>query len=213
MKTYTQLTNRQKSIILGTVLGDGCLYINNGNKMVNANLCLVHGEKQITYLEWKSRELYPLISQKIHVRENSRGAIRGKSLKFRMVGGVQSRAHPFLTELRSKIYSVDKHKLFGSNLYGLLDKLAIAVWYMDDGCLQLSPSGKPHHLKLETQSFDKDSVLMMASYFQDTYGIHFGLVYNHGWKLDSTDQTSIIRFVNVVKPYVLPLFEYKVRLS
>ena len=54
----TQFTERQQSIVYGTLLGDGYLRPTNGNSgNCSYSLSLCHGEKQLDYLKWKYEEL------------------------------------------------------------------------------------------------------------------------------------------------------------
>ena len=53
-----QINSRQDAIILGTLLGDGCLE-QNGRW---TRLRLEHGSSQKSYLDWKKKELKNLIT-------------------------------------------------------------------------------------------------------------------------------------------------------
>lgn len=55
-----KLTKRQKEILIGMLLGDGCLEKNGRN----VRLRIDHGTKQKDYLDWKYEELQNLATAK-----------------------------------------------------------------------------------------------------------------------------------------------------
>jgi len=117
------ITDEQKSIIFGTMLGDG--YINPNGFMV-----IAHGLKQIDYLEWKKDKLMPYMVDKIKHMPNKSGypySVHGTYY-------YSSIAHPWLKLLRGFMYPCEK-KTITTHWLNEIDPLALAVWYMDDGSL------------------------------------------------------------------------------
>lgn len=131
-KSYTylrQLTDRQHAILLGTLLGDGCL--KQFNERCNAQLTLGHCAAQAGYLRWKVAELAPLFKTEPHWYTTKDGH---QSLC------AASRSHPLLTEYRDLFYGLGK-KAIGPAVLDAVTKsihldLLVAVWYMDDGSMQ-----------------------------------------------------------------------------
>lgn len=131
-----ELTSRQEAILTGTLLGDANLQLRGLAK--NATLRLAHGGKQVDYLRWKADELRPLItaSPKLRwIRSTKREVVHAS-------WSVWSRSHPLLTSFFRTFYP-DGVKSISEDVVQKMSAvdipLEMAVWYMDDGCLD---SGK-----------------------------------------------------------------------
>lgn len=59
------LSPNQRSILIGSALGDANLHINKGSK--NAYLKFVHGPKQLDYLLWKGNKFKEFYSTNLEV--------------------------------------------------------------------------------------------------------------------------------------------------
>lgn len=128
---FTGFDERQSSILLGTMLGDGHVSKERGG--TNPKIQFSHGLKQREYLIWKASQLKPLFSDKEPslVRRNS-------STDFLVLS---SHRHPYLREVRSKFYSrpedeCSKHvlaKKITTEILSEIDDLAFTVWFLDDG--------------------------------------------------------------------------------
>lgn len=120
-----KLTKKQNSIILGTLLGDGFL---QKTGKVNARMRLEHGGKQKDYLLWKGRQFPRLFQGAPSFLERIHPLSKGKYQYWRW----QSTTSPVLGEWREYFYKDGKKKI-PKDLSQKLDKLALAIWYMDDG--------------------------------------------------------------------------------
>lgn len=119
------LSKEQKSVLLGTILGDGFLQ-KTGKK--NARLRLEHGYKQKEYLLWKVKILQVLFQGKPKYLER----IHPKTKKKYKYWRHQSQSTPYLGKLRNVFYP-EGNKIIPEELEKYLNPLTIAVWYMDDG--------------------------------------------------------------------------------
>ena len=120
------LTNRQKAILVGTLLGDASL---QKTGMKNARLRLEHGIKQKEYLLFKGEQFPKLFSTKPEFIERIHPLTRQIYGYWRW----QSNASPVLGKWRELFYGKGK-KYIPENLSEILtDPLSLAVWYMDDG--------------------------------------------------------------------------------
>ncbi|NCO25095.1 hypothetical protein GW901_01025 [Candidatus Parcubacteria bacterium] len=110
------LTKKQKSAIIGMVLGDGYLQ-KTGSR--NARLRLEHRADHYDYLVWKTKIL-PQFFQ-------------GKPKILHSYVRHQSNASPYLGKIRALFYPNNK-KIIPRNLEGLLrDNIGFVIWYYDDG--------------------------------------------------------------------------------
>ena len=159
------LSDDCKSIIYGTLLGDGWLQKTKGYK--NARLSIRHSSVQVDYFNWKANRLQEIASpksvQKQAPKETKSTTGFGKQMKLLF----QSRACSELSE----IYSVTH---FNNRLHiqrrwcNHLTPLSLAVWWCDDG--SIIDNGRKGVLC--TDSFDETSVRLLANYLQIVWGIY-----------------------------------------
>ena len=113
------LTQFQKSIILGTILGDGCLRIVKGRK--DALLEINHSFKAKDYVDWKYAILKNICRSSPKIRRGNENRI---AYRF------TTRQNKYLTRLYNKFYIDGKKKVINSLQ---IDPIVLAVWFMDDG--------------------------------------------------------------------------------
>lgn len=125
-KKIVKLNIEQKSIIIGTILGDAYLQ-KTGEK--NSRLRFEHSYKQKDYIVWKISKLPKLFQGKPKYLER-KNPISGKTYRYLRH---QSNSIPELGKLQKLFYPKGK-KQIPDNLDNLLkNSLSLAVWYMDDG--------------------------------------------------------------------------------
>jgi len=186
--TVGSLTRQQRSIIVGSILGDGYLRIVPGR--ANALLEINHSNNQRDYVDWKCRKLKDLVKSppKMYKRNGTRVAYR-----------FNTRQHPELTQLHDKYYSKGKKFIPEINL----NPLVLAVWFMDDG----SKSYKTYYLN--TQQFDHDSQLELIHALEECCGIKSSLNRDKNYHRIRIRQDSADRFRKLIKKYIIPSMEYK----
>lgn len=135
--TVGSLTQLQKSVIIGTILGDGYLRIIPGRK--NAILEINHSFKAKDYVDWKY-----LILKNITVSPPRRRRTNEGRIAYRFYTKQLSE----LTELY-KIFYKDNKKVVPDNL--ILNSTILSVWYMDD----VSKCGNSNFY-LNTQQYSLD---------------------------------------------------------
>lgn len=120
-----RLTNTQRDIIVGSILGDGFLQKTGAD---NARLRFEHSSKQKPYLLWKIGKMPDLFQGRVtHLDRVHPGS--GKTYSYIRS---QSNAAPYLGKLRQTFYA-EGRKQIPTNIEELLSSLVLAVWYMDDG--------------------------------------------------------------------------------
>lgn len=115
-RAETFLSPTQKSIVIGSVLGDGSLRLFKNN--YSCSLRIGHGEKQIEYCKWK-QSLFGNIPTSS--RTNSK-----QGWTFETAPYVEFK------EIKDISYNNNK-KIITKRLSKQIDKIALAIWYMDDG--------------------------------------------------------------------------------
>lgn len=118
------LSSSQRSVLLGTLLGDAALHPLVSNR--KPQLTIGHGSKQQEYLLWKVDQLKPLFNT------NPRRYDYGRGVYYQL----SSASHPVLDELAPMIYIKDGNshrKVITQELLSKIDDLALAIWWCDDG--------------------------------------------------------------------------------
>lgn len=120
------LSGREMQILYGTLLGDGYVGLTQQGKGI---LKLAHGEKQGSYLRWKMAQLPGLFREDHPVQRRA-----SKPPWTRGTIGTCSIVRDELTELR-RVFYPDGKKIVPLSVCRAMEPLALALWYMDDGCL------------------------------------------------------------------------------
>jgi hypothetical protein len=195
LRKSLKLNRKQECILVGTLLGDGSLLPNSWGK--NYRLSLRQGALQKEYLFWKYNifKNWTLSSPKYYAKTNS--------WNFRTI------SHPALTNLAYKFYRNRKKKL-PDNIEQYLGKpLVVAIWWMDDGNIR-KDKGIVYGGMLNTQSFTWKENLRLKSSLERIYKIKVLIIKDHGKpRLYISGKDDIRKFLSIIKPYCLKLFDYK----
>lgn len=175
----------QHSVIVGSLLGDGAMRCKK-NALLEVNHCLA----QRRYVDWKYEVLRALVRTppKPRTSNGSRVAYRFTTL-----------SRPALTEYYRRFY-VNGSKIVPDML---LSPLALAVWFMDDGCKSRRA------LYLNTQQFDEKSQLRLMSMLWNQWDLETTLNRDKSYFRIRIAVKSTARFCRIVRPYILADFQYK----
>lgn len=196
-----QLTQRQNAIIIGTLLGDGCLERNGKH----VRLRLEHGISQKFYLLWKYKELKKVITGNVMSLHYYHKVNKCFYDSFR--------AYTFSNQIFDMYWNTfyfNKKKIIPSRIHSILNHpLSLAVWFMDDGYKRNDCNA----LRLSTDSFTKNEQVILQSVLKDNFGIETSL-HKKGkyWNIYIPKKESK-KFVGLVKPYIIPELVYKIALT
>lgn len=204
--TQEPLTDRQLAIIRGSLLGD----MSMRRQRATPNLLLRHSTKDAAYMEWFRHELPELFVRAPRVYRTLIGSTEYKVL------AMDSRVHSDLAPVWDVLYR-NGSKTLTEEFLSVLNPLAIAVWYMDDGCLYLNRGrgGKAYpNVTLSTQAFTKSENELIRSYFAERFGILWNLSTEHRrghelYHLQLGKRAAVERFMSLVRPHVIPHFHRK----
>ncbi len=186
--TVGSLTKEQKSIITGSILGDGYLRIIPKRK--NSFLEVNHSISQKTYVDWKYSKLKDLIKSPPKQRKG-----KGNRIAYRFF----TQQHPELTELYLRFYS-KKDKIIPDLE---LNPLILAVWFMDDG----SKTYKTYYIN--TQGFNCLSQKKLIELLEKKYRIRSKLNKDKNYYRIRIKQDSAERFKRLIIKYVISEMRYK----
>lgn len=161
-------SDKQKSVVLGSILGDGGLQIPKKGK--NAKLTIKHCTKQKPYLEWKKRLLDPF-SRPIY-KSSDPGPVTICGTKSYSSGSfvAYTITHPTLTDFYGKYY-VDGRKRVHESVIDDLDMLSLSIWVADDGTFYSNKQFKNVvGGKICTNSFYYNEQLILIQALKKFYG-------------------------------------------
>ena len=159
------LSDRVRSIILGSLLGDGSLKVHRG--YANARFSFRHSKTQQEYFFWKAQELAAISADSSVFHQKKDGFGTHDKLRY------QSCALLALTELYRLTHKRGRFEI-SRHWLNLLTPLSLAIWWCDDGSI----IGNGRKGVLCTDGFDEQSVERLARYLEVVWGVatHVGAV-------------------------------------
>jgi hypothetical protein len=210
-ETEVPLTQRQKEIIYGSLMGDA-------KRTSPSSAGFGHGTYQMEYLAWKFKEFESVAS---------RSSWKESSIKTRKTGRIL-KGWRFYTHANSDIEKIIRQfyisgtKQVTREILDNLTPLSIAVWFQDDGKTDFF-----HRMKINknvqynftpmpvfcTESFSLDSCNAIKTWFLEKYGIEVRLKQRtkgkEGHRVIVCNQ-YVRKFFDLIRPHVLPMFRYKI---
>jgi recombination protein RecA len=198
------LSPQQWQVILGALLGDGNLSRPVRRDDASARFRMGHGAQQGDYLDWK---VSLLANIRHSLTSNKKGA---RFADFTPLAE--------LAELREVVYFGDSKKHITWEYLKALTPLALAVWYMDDGCftmrskgVQRRTEGGSGRIEICVEAMSKGSQGRIVDYLRDNHGLDVKIRRAGARKVAvlqfSTDASA--KFQEIIAPYVHPSMEYK----
>jgi len=193
------LTKRQKEILIGMLLGDGCLE-KNGN---NVRLRVEHGLAQKDYLNWKYKEFHNLVPSEPRI---VKGVIHPKTGKIYNRWHFSTFSLFGLNNYWQRFYYRKIKKIPKDILELLKSPLALAVWYMDDGYKRNDCNA----LRISTDSFKINEQKLLQKCLMRNFRIKTKL-HRKGkfWNI-YIPNPQVKNFCKIVKPYIIPEMNYKI---
>ena len=190
-----------KAIIVGLVLGDGYLTPLVG-KSSRSRMDVKGDNKNLSYLKWLNSKLKPLGVSDLKPKKNYH-------------------QHRFYTktteeigELRKIFYPKGK-KIIPKDIKSFLNNpLTLAIWYQDDGNLDCR-SKYHYNAMFATYCFLLNECKLLAKALRENFNLDVRVCRCQmrgkvRWRLYIASR-SMGKFINLVKPYINPCFEYKIR--
>ena len=133
-------TQEQKDLIVGTLLGDGCIAL-HGHKNKACRLMINHYEKQKDFLMWKKGILGNFVNTVRREEDNKKNSI---------IWSFTTVVHDEFRFYRKLFYEGNK-KVIRDELIHYLKPLSLAVWFLDDGILNAGVN-----IRFSTDRFTKE---------------------------------------------------------
>jgi recombination protein RecA len=198
-----RLSDQQWQVILGSIMGDGNLSPNRRGR-TGVRFRMGHAAQQQTYLDWK----VSLLSNIKHtLTTNAKGAVFADFTPLSE-----------LNEVREVVYFGDGKKHFTWEYFKALTPMALAVWYMDDGCFTIRSKGVQQRtmggtgrIEICVEAFSPGSRERLADYLRDTHGFDVKLMERGARKVSVLQFTTAAsaKFQKLVAPYIHESMAYK----
>ena len=198
------LSEQQWQMVLGSVMGDGCLSRPVRTTDHSARFRMGHGAKQAPYLEWKASLLENIPNYRW---ENAKGAVFADFTPLAELG-----------ELREIVYQGDGKKHLSWDYLKKLTPLALAIWYMDDGSftvrskgVQERTQGGSGRITICVEAMSPGTRDRLTQYLRETHGLEVKLIQSGALRkavLIFTTAASA-KFQKLVAPYIHPSMDYK----
>src|SRR3989338_3193445 len=187
--TEGSLTEVQKEILIGVLLGDGTM-----RKKTHALLEINHSFKQKALVDWLYDKFHRIVLTPPKQRKGN-----GKRIAYRFT----TRSLPVLTEFYNRFFHKNK-KVIPNDLK--LTPLTLAIWYMDDG------SRCDEDIYLNTQQFTQTEQLFLSEILNAKFGFRSSLNKDKKYFRIRIFKESVPRFMNTIYPYIIDDMKYKLLL-
>jgi hypothetical protein len=156
------LPDSLKGLLIGTVLGDGCLQcIRNNDSLAYLKV----GNKIKEFVEYK-KQLFSAITLSSTIIQ--RWEYKGKdSYHFNTI------AHPDIFKLYQQMYR-DRKKVITKDVFQDLTVAGLALWYLDDGYCNI----QKRDYFLSTCNFSLEEHHMMREYLRKKFNIFTSIIHN-----------------------------------
>ncbi|TNC23975.1 recombinase RecA [Amycolatopsis alkalitolerans] len=197
------LSDQQWQVVFGSLMGDGNISANRRDR-AGVRFRMGHGAAQAGYLDWKVSLLGNIPCART---ANAKEAVFADFTPL-----------PELHELRRAVYFGDGKKHLSWDYLKALTPLALAIWYMDDGCftvrskgVQQRTAGGSGRIEICVEAMGADTRERLVSYLRDTHDLDVKLTSRgaRGVAVLQFSTAGTARFQQLIAPYVHPSMEYK----
>lgn len=195
------LTDHQKEILDGLMLGDGSIVFPNKNRSKYPRLCLNRKTNDKEYLNWQ----YNIFKEFYSSEPKDRDIYDKRTNKVYKSTSLISKSGQLFLDYYNKWYP-NKKKIVPRDLK--LSPLLLLIWFLDDGFIQ-----KPKNnlrLKLATDGFIEEDVKFLCSLLNEYFAKDIIQKFNYfkngnGFQIHTFSTLLTIRFIKVIEP-IFPNF-------
>lgn len=186
--TVGSLTQYQRSVVIGSLFGDGYVRTIPGRK--DAFLEINHSIGQKEYVDWKYSVLASVSGDPPQTRKGN-----GDRIAYRFY----TRQHPELTQLQNLFYQ-DRKKIVPQMD---IDPVSLAIWYMDDGS-----RCRESDVYLNTQQFSLENQHRLLAILE-SFGLFARLNKDKQYFRIRFLKESIPKLKDLITAHVIPCMRYK----
>lgn len=193
-----QLSEIQEQMILGSLLGDMSLRLDESNRNNNARLYIV-----------QSRQQEELFMEKVKILDEFMGSYRlytpspdSRTGKVYESWRGNSKAHKVFTDIFTLLYPNGIKTITQEYLDKINNPIALAYWFMDDG----SNNGT-----LATNCFSEQEVNLLTYWLKNKWGIESRKWNQEEHFVINIPKESRLDFERLIFPYMIPSMYYKLK--
>lgn len=194
-KANFQLSTDQKSVLIGTLLGDGSLQ----KRGRYHRLHIKHSRVQIPLVKYKRKYFANITSMPIRLFDQK---INDKTYQF---CEFVTLTHPEFSKFYQYFYP-DKEKVITQEIINQINNpLCLAIWFMDDGCAEYAGCS------FSTHCFSRLEVELLSKTLNKKFHLKTNLRKNKGKWIIYIPKKKIVDFQQLIQEYMLPEFMYKLK--
>ncbi len=197
----------QQDILIGTLLGDASMQ--KVAKTHESNIKWEQKSSQKDYIFHIYSVFEPFILMVPLLRD-----IKGGNAQDRQSYWIRTLRHSFFSKYKQLFYKQDnsgkQYKLVPENIQHLLTPRALAYWFMDDGSSKKNQQGHVISFTLHSQGFSYANQKLLIETLNKNFGLHASLWKDRKSYKIAINASSINDFSNLIKPFILPSFQYKI---
>lgn len=193
-KESIQLSEIQREMLIGTLLGDGYLRLSPSGK--SACLQVYHSIKVKEYVLWKRNIFHNFVlADPFYQRTN-------KAVRFTTI------SHTSLLEFYTLFYGSGIKKIPENIATYLTSSLSLAVWFMDDGNGYLDSNA----FRLSTYAFGLEGNLLLQSCFKMNFNLDVRLRKDSkGYQMYiPVKNGTAFKFKSFIQEHIIPIMKYKI---
>lgn len=210
-KSGLELTERQKNILIGTLLGDASMA-----RPLNKPSYYIKFEQKITQADYV-HHLYEVFKPYVgtgpqtRVIKNSYHITPGQSCHFRTYGHKDFIPYYnlFYTNC-GKGLELNYKKRVPRNIAELLTAEGLAYWFMDDGSSQRTSQGINTCFNFSTHGFSYEDQTLLRLTLENKFGLYSRIRKDKTFFRLYIKAESANKFVDLIRPYIRPSFLYKI---
>lgn len=192
------ISEEANQLILGSLLGDGCIV----RKKTNCIFTILHSKVQQEYALYKYNLLKNAgLDVKLTYEDGYQHEINGRKIKNNGRIVIKSKVNQSYNKYREEWYN--PKKTIPDSIYNL-NALGLAIWFMDDGTSNKSS------FYLSTQCFDDKSQDKLIDMLKKNFDIDCNKHKQKNTKILYIKAKSKQRFINLIKPYLCESMNYKI---
>lgn len=198
------LNKKQKSLIIGCILGDG--YITKKTKEGNSYLSIQHSEKQYEYLVYKRNRF---IEEGFDVSKIYDVSRKYKAYRFNV------KLRLVFNNLRHALYP-NGNKTISRHFLNWLDSEGLAIWVMDDGNSAVKFKDNKcvsRWISIATYDFTYQEHIIIQKYMNVVHHLNMKIYKDRKYFRSHFNSTESNKLIPIIKPYFIPSMEYKIDLK
>jgi DNA-binding CsgD family transcriptional regulator len=189
-----EISKELDSFLLGTLLGDSTIYLDKN--CINSRYTCSHNKEQKEYIDFKYKILEPLKPKISFLTPKYPDKRTNKYYSYyRIFTGNNENLNYY-----RNIFYPDNIKIIPVNKLDNFNALSLACLFMDDGYYSRNS------IKISTNSFQKENLQQFIKFLYNKFELKFTIHKDNSIYLSAK---SFEKFKNIVNPYILSCFNYK----